>query len=543
VEPPHSIVAPEQDTVRIDTTTAATEKPGRLAEAVSSEPSPSLRGIRSISETTSTSNTTTAQSSQQYKKRPTFVFYIGLPKTATSFLQCTLCSNTNVTAPLLLQDNYEYIGTCPHLTCNLETLPEEFLKHRWYAFFTPHHRAQEGLGPSLHTAAAEVASSSNSSNQDRRPAVQVAEQFRRHVDAVHERGHNGILIYEGSHVFPDDHIRAMADYLNPNWNVEIVVGYRPLYEWLPSKYNSVTKLGITGSWPGEPLKKKKGNKRAVEVLPFDIENRGPFSKMVESFETVYQKHPTEISVDNYRRHFSNVQVMAQHQLSPSGRGDPILENFFCVVIPDAPETCRQVTVDGALDFPTARNPSVSLAEDRLAIAAYRAGMLVVVDNDNGQERRIKPQRGQRQAVRKAIKMHLEELRNSTTGGSTDGYEFPLECWPQDKLDRLEKMSLDLERRLFQATWTPAQEEAHRAGFAATVAKNKFCHADTNKTLNEPEWKSFFASDEMKALLLENSGAKRKNAYRKPTTRTTRAKMVASEELKDFWFKQLNETRP
>ena len=46
--------------------------------------------------------------------RPTFHLHIGMPKTATTYLKCSLCSNPN-TNLILGQDNWMYIGTCPHV--------------------------------------------------------------------------------------------------------------------------------------------------------------------------------------------------------------------------------------------------------------------------------------------------------------------------------------------------------------------------------------------------------------------------------------------
>ena len=419
--------------------------------------------------------TTTTTSTSNVNKKPTFVFYVGLPKTATSFMQCTLCANANVTGPILLHDNYEYVGTCPFNACHMEEKepPKEFLRHRFHAFFTDSSRAQESLGPKDH-------SFQQSSHRVRRP-VKLATELMEYVDAAYKRGRNALMIYEGGNIFPDDHIQVLAAYLNPKWNVEIVVGYRPLDEWLPSKFNSVYKLKLSGSWPGEL--KGNGEKIAKEVPLFDIDHPRKFSNMVQDFET-YQKHPTHIVRDNYLLHFDNVQIMAQHRLpDASGRGDPILENLFCSIIPDAPNVCQHV-VAGALEFPTARNPSVSVTEDQLAVAAYQAGLVwnrpVVA--------------GHRRLVRELIRAHWEELHEST------GYDFPLECWPEEKVDRLKQMSFELERRLFRDTWTEEQGDAHRRRFAATVAKNKFCHIDTEKTLKEAEWKSFFASVKLREAL-------------------------------------------
>jgi len=178
-------------------------------------------------------------------KKPTFVFYVGLPKTATSFIQCTLCSNLNETKPILLLDGCEHAGTCPHQTCGLTKLPEEVLEHRFYAFFA-NLRGAEGMGPKLHQQ-----QNSTATFTSRGPPT-LSPQFTNKVQGVYKRGHNAFVVYEGAHGFPDSYIQAMAAYLEPTWNVQIVTGYRPLCEWLPSKHNSAHKSMVSVAGHGPP---------------------------------------------------------------------------------------------------------------------------------------------------------------------------------------------------------------------------------------------------------------------------------------------------
>ena len=421
---------------------------------------------QSIPRTASRDKSGTVARAMQLKRndKPTFIFYVGLPKTATSFLQCTLCANANKTEPILLLDNYEYVGTCPYNTCGLSVQPPQFLRHRFQAYFQNPFQANEAMGVKLHVKG------ERSDPYAARPTV-LSSEFMDYVNAAYERGHNGLMIYEGAASFPDSHIAVMSDYLNQKWHVQIVTGYRPLYEWLPSKYNSVFKHNVVGFWPGEA-----GG--PTEVRPFDIEDRNKYSEMFNDFETVYHMHPTEILRNNYQLYFSNVKIMGQPPLAmATGQGDPILEDFFCHVIPNTPQVCREVMA-GSLEFAKGTNPSVSLDEDILAVAAYRAGLLLHVDA---------PMRNHRRVARDAITEHFENLKSS------NGYTFPLECWPPEKLDRLEQLSWDLERQLFDASLKTEQEETHKQGFAETVAKKKFCHIDVNATLAQPEWQSFFAS--------------------------------------------------
>lgn len=48
------------------------------------------------------------------ENRPRFILHVGLPKTGTTYLQCSLCSQFNVSEEVLLKDNWVYLGTCPY---------------------------------------------------------------------------------------------------------------------------------------------------------------------------------------------------------------------------------------------------------------------------------------------------------------------------------------------------------------------------------------------------------------------------------------------
>jgi hypothetical protein len=46
--------------------------------------------------------------------RPQLIVHVGLPKTGTTYLQCSLCSQFTITEPILLRDDWVYLGTCPY---------------------------------------------------------------------------------------------------------------------------------------------------------------------------------------------------------------------------------------------------------------------------------------------------------------------------------------------------------------------------------------------------------------------------------------------
>ena len=175
--------------------------------------------------------------------------------------------------------------------------------------------------------------------------------------------------------------------------------------------------------------------------------------------------------------------------------DPMLEHFFCCIVPEAPDACQAIRA-GQWDFDNSgTNPSESLDEDILAVAAYRAQHV--------------PPGVTRTAVRRVIADRVKELRRQQQQGSNNknnkAAPFPLQCWSPDKLKRLEKLSLDMERSLFDGDtkWTRDQrrlgESVHHQLFLQAVAKQKFCNVDVERTLKD--WDAFFQSKEYIQQLL------------------------------------------
>jgi hypothetical protein len=247
------------------------------------------------------------------------------------------------------QDNFTYIGTCPCLPS-----PGSFVAHRHDAIFkngvtwNTEHR----LGPFPFDQ-----NDNNNTKLDKfLPIPKLTRSFRNRVQAVHKQNKNALFIFEGSHKFDERHVQALAAFLHPRFRVQVLVTYRRLYEWLPSKYNSVMKPGHNRHivhWPttianigtdadiidtdtdteGHDVDVDENEDdddddrpSGVELKPFHLhldvdklqynehDDGDDFDQLVRDIVTT-RKHPTQVVRDNYAKYFSNVQVISLHSLT------------------------------------------------------------------------------------------------------------------------------------------------------------------------------------------------------------------------------------
>jgi len=312
-----------------------------------------------------------------------------------------------------------------------------------------------------------------------------------------------LIIFEGCHIFSERHIHALTAFLLPHWDVHVVVAYRPLYDWLPSKYNSVNKPERNRAGRVWPNMKHPDYSHVIgaPILPFDLDNRSGFSDFVADLEIKYQQHPAQIVRDNYARRVGadHVHIMPLHLLQSQGKGDPMLQYLFCDLIPSIIkfrqqnlvdevqiQTCQQV-LKGTMDHDEKANPSVELNYDLLAVEAYNQGLFQVEDANRRKTRR--------NAVAAAARRRQEDTLHKSVN------DFPLQCLSNATLKRLESLSLLTERKLFTSNedrgiskneWNSLDETAFQSGFDRAVAKHKFCHVDAKKVLKEDKgWRSFF----------------------------------------------------
>jgi hypothetical protein len=411
-----------------------------------------------------TNNSDIFRNNNTQRHRPKLVLHVGPPKTATTFLQCSLCSPSSATTTdkMLAQDQWVYLGTCPD-SCGKPSSSMQgsrYLKHLHSTFFfkTP----------------------KDNNNNDNNSTISLPElgpDFLWRLTAARETGKNALLIFENLHRISDQHVAVLAEHLKLDWDVEVVVAYRHLYDWLPSKYNqmnrpSKVKLNAV-KWPGETNWPTEGQ----DILPFDLENRGDFTALVHGIEST-GLHPTATVVRKYQPYFTTHVVDLHNLQKASDTGDAYLQHLFCHIL-QAAHTCEAAAAGQIGTDSIQSNPSPSLHYEMLAVRAYQQGL--IPHNDST----VIGRPVSRQVVVLAIQRRQEVQLNLTAN------DFQLTCLPYSTLDRLVDLSVQVEASLFG--YSVEREAQHRTGFAARLHAKKYCHIDVDRVLENAGWRNMLFS--------------------------------------------------
>jgi len=379
-------------------------------------------------------------------EKPTFVMLVGPGKTGSTFLQSTLCRNRNNTVPILDQDNLMYIGTCPHRPCGGNVHVPSFICHNEASVFNisrakSHHRLSRLDSDMI--------------------------WFTRHAM---ESKSNAMIVYEGLHGAPPEIMEALVALLLPDWNVQILIAYRPLHQWLISLFNQKMKPRYFnpkfGLWPNT----RKGNIVGVEIHP-------PFAVVTEAMD--YKKrrgHPVAIAAERFSEYFGPFRIsiidQMNFQTSPHATGNASLQHLFCATLTPHTSIAAQ---SGELERgkKAAENPSVPLDYDRIATAAYKRGLILHTVKRKAASRAIR-------------KHHIVKL-----GGSPN--DLLHKCLPEKDLEHLLEASFEAGKKVFGDAWTSTMEQQHRNDFASKhVAGRRFCYV-TDRILNDESWRSFLIS--------------------------------------------------
>lgn len=394
---------------------------------------------------------------QTSKDKPTFILHVGLPKTGTAFLQESLCSHPNLTEPMLLRDNYVYLGTC--------------LNHPSFKQYLPQ-------GKAIY--------------DDLMQRSNVSTLFADAVNHLYEEQRNVIFVLEFFSLFGVQKIQYYADFLQSRFNVVVLINHRPLYESLPSLYNQIAKKArIFSEWPGtfvpgpgdwDRLTDAEGQ-LAMDYIPFDpLDFEGLVLGEYLSLLRDLGVPRSEAVRRNYQSYFENVRIIPMGSLTTAAASsspkadhphvDPLLEHMFCHAIPDAPNSCGSIR-QGIIPT-TSANPSVSFNYDMIAVAAYHAGL--VVQNHSSSMTR--------QWTREQVRLWQEERLNRTS------VDFPLECVKDEALAEFQEFLFSLERKMVGVDLTIELENKYRAGFAE-IKKRAFCWPNISQVLIDPDWQPFF----------------------------------------------------
>jgi len=238
-----------------------------------------------------------------------------------------------------------------------------------------------------------------------------------------------------------------------NWDVRILIGYRPYFDFLRSEYNQLHKYSEAKPnlvhWPS----KKKG--KAIPLLRDSLSQPSFWPSPGDLF-------------DAFREHADKVAIF---DIAPNAHEKDLTVHFFCDLLEGADSACSSQTeaVEARGDA-IHSNTAEELHFDRIATTAADLG-LVSIQNHT------------RRNVSKQIHEYLDHRGTKVS-------DLPLLCPSKNLVDELYNRSMVEEMKLFPQrapNWTVP------AIFNETLSKKKLCSVDTEKLLEDPEWQQFLRS--------------------------------------------------
>ena len=301
-------------------------------------------------------------------------------------------------------------------------------------------------------------------------------RFTNEMKRWRRKGRNVVLSNENYSVFYREADYAhMARALGDEWDVTIVIGYRPYYEWVPSMWSQLYKL-------------KPKEQSGLQDYPW---HQQPIRPMFpDYYEKINQGALFADSVVRMvRPYFSNIVMLdlygADHDdnkhTTTSSSTMSIQSRFICHIL-QAPTACaasrrrlEQRVNQGSLE---------PIHANAVAYAAAQMGM-------------IDTEQWQRPAVMDALLKHWHRVPHPTAGSgdtvatATDVYELPMVCPNANDMEHLWQQTLDREAQIFpsRAQQDPNREAHLRQGLDEKIGKKTYCHVDVARVLEDQ--KDFF----------------------------------------------------
>eukprot|EP00522_Entomoneis_paludosa_P011256 CAMPEP_0172446066 /NCGR_PEP_ID=MMETSP1065-20121228/5751_1 /TAXON_ID=265537 /ORGANISM="Amphiprora paludosa, Strain CCMP125" /LENGTH=274 /DNA_ID=CAMNT_0013197085 /DNA_START=75 /DNA_END=896 /DNA_ORIENTATION=+ len=266
----------------------------------------------------------------------------------------------------------------------------------------------------------------------------------------------------------------LRDFIQPFFHMRVLVAYRPLYEWLPSKYNSWHKHARNPSaraWPGEltPM-----NITGKVLLPFDLDDRGKFTEEVVKPIETSRMHITHSTLLAYQNQGVDAEVIHLPFSSHSHKEGEYMDYLMCDLL-NASALCDALK-KGAFIPSGAKNPSKSFDGDVIAVAAYQAGLI--------------PKAVERNVAARIVIDFFDETVQSLSQSTKDSTEmWPIKCLDDKKLKRIYKLSWDTHCKLFcQGSDPKAEEQHHFEAFEQN--KYRFCGANAERIVADKNFTTF-----------------------------------------------------
>lgn len=251
-----------------------------------------------------------------------------------------------------------------------------------------------------------------------------------------------------------------------DWDVLIVAGYRPYFEWLPSFHYQGQRMKYSD--PKHPEDR--------ELNLWTHKRSGKFTlvePMFPGYFDFWKTTPrfTDSIVTPASKHFA-VKVFDMHD--PRGQRSA----FLCDMVgeEDVPMACAESLRLQREKPPNRVNTSNTkeVQYDAIALKAAEKGM-------------VDMEKWKRSAVIDAILHRQEEELQRTV------LDFPLSCPTQEYIDEFWTMSRDLDVLCLpeKSRDDPDHLNKLHEQFQRAVDKKKFCIVDADAILEESEWKEFF----------------------------------------------------
>ena len=387
-------------------------------------------------------NATYETASPHYATRPLannknhLVFHVGPPRTGTTTLQTELTQLES----FLLKDKYFYAG-------------------RYYHPF---------VGPRgnlvLNRTESDLLGIARTMLQRKtcklKPMKLCLGKFKKELEKY--RGQNVILsddIWGNMLGFRSwEEYQAIQDAVGDDWEVTIVVGYWPFFQWIRSTLSQYNRMDRPdrwkNSWPGQ------GGGRKVRTL---------FPELYQHRNWYKAGFPFVDSVVHNTKDRVHLRLMHLDQ------GDESLRTkFVCNMLPSAPKTCAESRRLDVNVGDSKMHVNENVRHFHYDILATRAAELQLIDTE--------------QHSRPDIRNALHNFTENLLGKSH--MQLNLSCPTRDQLYDLLQLTLDLEEECLGKEWAAKLETKTREDYRAEVADQVFCTVDADATLSKEPWKKF-----------------------------------------------------
>jgi len=310
-------------------------------------------------------------------------------------------------------------------------------------------------------------------------------EFQQTMQQYRAQGRNVVVSNENFSVFfRKEHYPKMKELLMEDWDVQVILGYRPYYEWLPSHWAQTFKLHAVGA----NARRKQG--LPDPDVPWRNERTGDWHKCTVTplFPDFYAKTSrgflfADSLYEFAAPHFENITLLhlSKHPDNNKNSNDSLRSRFVCDIL-RAEHACARSRTKDAQQRHSAKNAGDLEGIQKHALVAEAAvrGMIDV-------------EQWTRTQVLDAVARHLEEKMAELNNNATIWDVLPLVCPPQSDLDGLWEKTLAIEARLVPER-SVEREQTLREGFQTYVDRKTYCHVNVSAVLDDdPEWQRFFAA--------------------------------------------------